>query len=117
VTRRRPIFGWIAFALILIAYLGAAGIVYYASTQTADAFVQGPPWWALTASIATLPVGILSILGFVLGLVGAIRREKPGWPAITAMIFALPGFGYVAFATFVNLTVTAACSGPAGACG
>jgi hypothetical protein len=116
VTARRPIFGWIAFALVVLAYLGAAGIAAYAYTETQDAFVQGPPWWALTSTLAVLPVGILSFLGLVLGIVGAARREKPGWPAITAMIFALPGFGYIAFAAFVSLTVTIACAGPAGAC-
>jgi hypothetical protein len=117
VIRRRPIFGWIAFALILIAYLAAAGIAYYAYAQTMDAFIPGPPWWALTSQIAVLPVGILSLLGLVLGIIGAARREKPGWPAITAMIFALPGFGYVAVATFVWYTFTLACSSPPGACG
>jgi hypothetical protein len=117
VIRRRPIFGWIAFALILLAYLGAAGIALYAYGQTVDAFIQGPPWWALTSQLAVLPVGILSFLGLVLGIVGAARREKPGWPAISAMIFALPGFGYVAFAAFIWFTVTVACATPPGACG
>ncbi len=114
--RRRPIFGWIGFALILVAYLAAAGIAFYAYEQTLDAFIQGPPWWALTSQMAVLPVGILCGLGLVLGITGAIRREKPGWPAITAMIFSLPGLGYVAFAAFVWYTVTIACSSPPGAC-
>jgi hypothetical protein len=117
VIRRRPIFGWIAFAFVLLAYLGAAGIVVYAYGQTVDAFIQGPPWWALTSQLAVLPVGILCFLGLALGIVGTARREKPGWPAITAMIFSLPGFGYVAFAMFVWFTVNVACSSPPGACG
>lgn len=114
---RRPIFGWIGFGLILLAALAAGGIVAYTYTQTQDAFIQGPAWWALTSQLATAPVGILCFLGLVFGIVGAIRREKPGWPAISAMIFALPGFGYVAFAAFIWFTVTTACAGPAGACG
>jgi hypothetical protein len=117
VIRRRPIFGWIGFALILLAYLAAAGIAFYAYGQTVDAFIQGPPWWALTSQLVALPVGILCGLGLVLGIVGAARREKPGWPAITAMIFALPGLGYVAVSAFVWYTVTLACSTPPGACG
>ena len=114
---RRPVFGWIAFALILLAYVAAGGIVLYAYGQTVDAFIQGPPWWALTSQLAVLPVGILCFLGLVLGIVGAARRERPGWPAISAMIFSLPGFGYVALAAFVWFTVTTACSTPPGACG
>jgi hypothetical protein len=117
VIRRRPIFGWIAFALVVLAYLAAASIAFYAYAQTADAFVQGPAWWALTSQIAVLPVGILCAVGLVLGIIGAARREKPGWPAITAMIFSLPGFGYVAIAAFVWYTVAAACASPPGACG
>jgi hypothetical protein len=117
VIRRRPIYGWIGFALILLAYLAAAGIAFYAYGQTVDAFIQGPPWWALTSQLVALPVGILCGLGLVLGIVGAARREKPGWPAITAMIFALPGLGYVAVSAFVWYTVTLACSTPPGACG
>jgi hypothetical protein len=115
--RRRPIFGWIAFGLVVLAYLAVAGIVFYAYGQTADAFIQGPPWWALTSQLAALPVGILCFLGLVLGIIGAARREKPGWPAITAMIFSLPGFGYIAVATYIWFTVTAACASPPGACG
>ena len=114
---RRPIFGWIGFGLILLAALAAGAIVIYAYTQTQDAFIQGPPWWALTSQLAAAPVGILCFLGLVFGIIGTIRREKPGWPAISAMIFALPGFGYVAFAAFVWFTVTTACSSPPGACG
>jgi hypothetical protein len=117
VIRRRPIFGWIAFALVVLAYLAVGAIAFYAYGQTLDAFIQGPPWWALTTQFAVLPVGILCLLGLVLGIIGAARREKPGWPAITAMIFSLPGFGYVAVAAFVWYTVTAACSSPPGACG
>jgi hypothetical protein len=117
VIRRRPIFGWTGFALILLAYLAAAGIAFYAYGQTVDAFIQGPPWWALTSQLVALPVGILCGLGLVLGIIGAARREKPGWPAITAMIFALPGLGYVAVSAFVWYTVTLACSTPPGACG
>lgn len=114
---RRPIFGGIAFGLILLAALAAGGIVIYAYAETLDAFIQGPPWWALTSQLAAAPVGILCFLGLVFGIVGVIRREKPGWPAITAMIFALPGFGYVALAAYIWFTVTAACAGPSGACG
>ena len=115
--RRRPLFGGVAFTLTLLAYLAAAGVVFYAYGQTLDAFIQGPPWWALTSQLAVLPVGILCFLGLVLGIIGAARREKPGWPAITAIILSLPGFGYVAAATFVWFTVTTACSTPPGACG
>ena len=114
---RRPIFGWIGFGLILLAAIAVVAAVVYAYTQTQDAFIQGPPWWALTSQLAAAPVGILCFLGLVFGIIGTIRREKPGWPAISAMIFALPGFGYVAFAAFVWFTVTTACSSPAGACG
>jgi hypothetical protein len=114
---RRPIFGWIAFAFVALAYLVAAGVAFYAYGQTEDAFIQGPPWWALTSQIAVVPVGILCFLGLVLGIIGAARREKPGWPAIAAMIFSLPGFGYVAIAAYVWFTVTASCASPPGACG
>jgi hypothetical protein len=116
-ARRRPIFGRIALGLVVLAYLAVAGIAFYAYGQTQDAFIQGPPWWALTSQLAVLPVGILCFLGLVLGIIGAVRREKPGWPAISAMIFSLPGFGYVAVATFVWFTVTASCASPPGACG
>lgn len=114
---RRPIFGWIGFALIVLAVLALAGILIYAYTQTQDAFIQGPPWWALTSQLAAAPVGVLCFLGLVFGIIGAARREKPGWPAISAMIFALPGFGYVAFAAYIWFSVTLACSSPPGACG
>jgi hypothetical protein len=117
VTRRRPLFGWIAFTLVLGAYLALGGVAAYAYLQTQDAFIQAPPWWMLTSSIAILPVAVLCGLGMLGGIVGAARREKPGWPAITAMIFALPGFGYVAFAAYVSFVVTVSCAGPAGACG
>jgi hypothetical protein len=116
-SRRRPIFGWIAFSFVLLAYVAVAAIAIYAYLQTTDAFIQGPPWWALTSQLATLPVGILCLLGFVLGILGVARLEKPAWPAIAAMIFSLPGFGYVALAAFVWFTVTSACAGPSGACG
>jgi hypothetical protein len=33
------------------------------------------------------------------------------------MIFSLPGFGYIAIATYVWFTVTASCASPPGACG
>jgi len=114
---RRPIFGGIGFGLIVLAALAAGAIVIYAYAQTRDAFLQGPPWWALTAQLAATPVGILCFLGLVAGIVGVARREEPGWPAISAMIVALPGLGYVAFAAFIWFTVTTACSGPSGACG
>jgi hypothetical protein len=114
---RRPIFGWIGFAMIVLAALALAGILIYAYTQTQDAFIPGPPWWALTSQLASTPVGVLCFLGLVFGIIGAARREKPGWPAISAMIFALPGFGYVAFAAYVWFSVMLACSSPAGACG
>lgn len=114
---RRPIFGWIGFALIVLAVLALAGILIYAYTQTQDAFIQGPSWWALTSQLAAAPVGVLCFLGLVFGIIGAARREKPGWPAISAMIFALPGFGYVAFAAYIWFSVMLACSSPPGACG
>lgn len=114
---RRPVFGWIAFGFVVVAALTLGVIVFYAYTQTVDAFIQGPPWWALTSQLATAPVGILCFLGLVAGIIGTARREKPGWPAIAAMIFSLPGFGYVALATYIWFTVTTACAGPAGACG
>jgi hypothetical protein len=114
---RKPVFGWIGFALILLAAISAGVITAYAYLETVDAFIQGPPWWALTSQLAALPVGLLCFLGLVFGIVGTARREKPGWPAITAMIFSLPGFGYVAFAAYVWFTVTAACASPPGACG
>lgn len=115
--RRRPIFGWIAFALVVGAYLALGAAAAWANQQTQDAFIQLPPWWALTSSLAALPVGILAGLGLLLGIVGTVRREKPGWPTITAMILSLPLFGYLAVAAYIWLTVTAACAGPAGACG
>ena len=115
--RRRPIFGWIAFALVVAGYLALAAAAFWANQQTQDAFIQLPPWWALTSSVAAVPVGILAALGLLLGIVGTVRREKPGWPTITAMILSLPLFGYLATAAYIWLTVTAACAGPAGACG
>ena len=115
--RRRPIFGWIAFALVVGAYLTLAAVAVWANGQTQDAFIQLPPWWALTSSIAAIPVAGLAGLGLLLGIVGAVRREKPGWPAITAMILSLPALGYVAFSAYIWITVTTSCAGPAGACG
>jgi len=115
--RRRPIFGWIAFALVIAAYLTLAAVAIWANQQTQDAFIQLPPWWALTSSIAALPVAILAGLGLLLGIVGTARREKPGWPTITAMILSLPALGYVAIAAYIWLTVTTSCASPIGACG
>jgi hypothetical protein len=114
--RRRPIFGWIALALVVAAYVTVGAAAIYADQQTLDAFIQLPPWWALTSSIAGLPVAILAGLGLLLGIVGTARREKPGWPTITAMILSLPALGYVAISVYIWLTVTAACAGPAGVC-
>lgn len=116
-TRRRPIFGWIAFALLLVAVLGAAGATIWGYLETQDAFIPGPPWFIVTAQLAAVPVGAAAFLALVLGIVGAARRERPGWPAITAMILALPGLGAAAFALFVLTTVTVQCAGPSGACG
>jgi len=116
-TRRRPVFGLIAFSFLVVAYLAAAGAAVYAYLETEDAFIQGPPWWALTFSIAAVPLGILFVLALVFGIVGAARREKPGWPAIAAMIFSLPGFGYLAFGAYLWFVVTVSCASPPGACG
>ena len=115
--RRRPIFGWIAFAFVVAGYLALAAAAVWANQQTQDAFIQLPPWWALTSSLAAVPVGILAALGLLLSIVGTARREKPGAPAITAMILSLPLLGYLAVAAYIWLTVTAACAGPVGACG
>lgn len=115
-TRRRPIFGWIAFGLLLLAVVVAAGAVVWGYVQTQDAFIQGPAWFVVTGNLAAVPVGIIAFLALVMGVVGAARREKPGWPAITAMILALPGLGYTAFALYVITTVAVQCAGPAGAC-
>jgi hypothetical protein len=114
---KRPVFGWIALGLVLAGYATLAGAAFWAEQQTRDAFVQGPPWWVLTATVAAVPLGLLLFLGLVLGIVGAARREKPGWPAITAMILSLPGFGYLAFAGFVWFTVATSCSDVSGVCG
>jgi uncharacterized membrane protein YhaH (DUF805 family) len=115
--RRRPIFGWIAFSLILVAALVVGGAVVYGYLQTQDAFVQGPPWFVVTGSVAAIPLGILCFLGLVLGIVGLVRRERPGWPAVAAVVLAIPGFGALAFAAFAAFTVLTSCAGPAGACG
>lgn len=116
-SRRRPIFGGIAFALVVAAYVTLAAVAFWAKEQTQDAFIQLPPWWSLTFSIAAFPVAILGGLGLLLGIVGTARREKPGWPAITAMILSLPVFGYLAVAAYIWMTVAASCAGPGGACG
>jgi hypothetical protein len=115
--RRRPVFGWIAFALVVAAYLTLGAVAVWANQQTQDAFIHLPPWWALTSSIAAIPVAGSAGLGLLLGIVGTVRREKPGWPTITAMILSLPALGYVAVAAYIWMTVTASCAGPAGACG
>ncbi len=114
--RRRPIFGWIAFALVVAGYLTLAVAAIWANQQTQDAFIHLPPWWALTSSIAGVPVAGLAGLGLLLGIVGTVRREKPGWPTITAMILSLPALGYVAVAVYIWITVAVSCAGPAGAC-
>ena len=116
-TRRRPIFGWIAFGLLLLAVVAAVGAVVWGHLQTQDAFIPGPAWFVVTGNLAAVPVGILAVLALVLGIVGAARREKPGWPAVTAMMLALPGLGFAAFSIFVITTVAVQCAGPAGACG
>ncbi|MEO5535335.1 MAG: hypothetical protein ABIR17_09420 [Pseudolysinimonas sp.] len=115
--RRRPIFSWIAFALVVLGYVAIAGATIYGYTQTADAFVEGPPWFAVASSVGIIPVGALCLVGLLVGIVGVARREKPGWPAIVGMIFALPPLGGVAVAVYVNLVVTVACASPPGACG
>ena len=114
--RRRPIFSWIAFALIVLAALALGGAVAYGYQQTQDAFVPGPPWFSVTASVGIIPVVALSFLALVFAIVALARREKPGWPAVLALVLAFPGFGYAAYAGWVLLTVTVACAGPAGAC-
>lgn len=115
--RRRPIFGWIAFALILVAALVIVGAVIYGYLQTQDAFVQGPPWFVVTGSVAAIPLLVLCFLAVVLGAIGLGRREQPGWPAVAAIVLAIPGFGYLAVGAFTIVSVLTACSGPAGACG
>lgn len=113
---RRPVFGIIAFVLLVVAVLVLAGATVWGYLQTRDAFVPGPPWFTVTATIAIVPVAALCVLGLLLGIVGLARREKPGWPAVLALILAFPGIGYVLVAGYVLLTVTLACAGPAGAC-
>ena len=115
-TRRRPIFGWIAFGILVLMLLAGGGATVWGFVQTQDAFIQGPAWFVVTGNLAAVPVGVLAFLALVVGIVGAARREKPGWPAITAMILALPGLGYTAFTLFVLTTVAVQCAGPAGAC-
>lgn len=116
-VRRRPIFGWIAFALALVAVLVVGGAAAYGFVQTQDAFIPGPPWAAVATSVAAIPLAVLAFLALVLGIVGLARREAPSWPAVVAIVLAIPGFGALALATFVTLTVVASCAGPAGACG
>jgi len=116
VTTRRPICGWIAFALVLAAAVVLGVAVAYGYQQTADAFVQGPAWFFVTASAAAIPFGALCVLGLVLGVVGIARHERPGWPAVAAVVLAIPGFGYLAVAGYLAVTVMTACAGPPGAC-
>ena len=115
-TRRRPIFGWIAFGFLVLAVIAAVGSIVWGYLQTQDAFVPGPPWFMVAASTGTIPVAALGVLALLLGIVGTARREKPGWPAITAMILALPALGAAGVAAWLLATVTVACAGPAGAC-
>lgn len=117
VIRRRPVFGWIAFVLVVLGYLAVAGATIYGYMRTVGAFVQGPPWFAVAGSVGIIPVSVLSLLGLIGGIVGIARREQPRWPAVAAMIFSLPGLGLAAVAVYVNLVVTAACASPPGACG
>ena len=114
---RRPILGWIAFAFLVLALAAAGGILAFASTETADAFLPGPPWWALATTWGVLPVGALAGLALLTGIVGAARREKPGWPAITAMILSIPVLGAVAVSSYLWFLVVTSCAGPSGACG
>lgn len=113
---RRPVFSWISFAVIVLAVLAAAGAVTWGYLQTQDAFVAGPPWFSVTASVGVIPIAALSFLALVLGIVALARREKPGWPAVVALILCFPGFGYAAYASWLLFTVGVACAGPAGAC-
>ena len=115
-TRRRPIFGGIAFAFLILALIAAAGIIVYAQTETADAFLPGPPWWALATTAGVIPVGALAALALLVGVVGAARREKPGWPAITAMILSLPVLGTVVVSGYLWFVVVTSCASPPGAC-
>jgi hypothetical protein len=115
--RRKPVFGWIAFGLLLAALAVVAGATYYGYEQTKDAFIPGPPWFTVTASIATVPLAVLAFLGLVLGIVGVSRRERPGWPAVLAMVLAFPALGAAVFAAYVVAVVTISCAGPPGACG
>lgn len=116
-TPRRPIFGWIAFALILVAALVVAGAVVYGYLQTRDAFVAGPPWFFVTASVSAIPAAALGMFAVIFGIVGLARREHPVWPAVAAIVLAFPAFGYLAVAAFTTYTVVVSCAGPAGACG
>ena len=115
-TTRRPIFGGIAFALVLVGALVVAGATVYGYQQTANAFVQGPPWFLVTASVAAIPLGAVCLLALGCGIVGIARREAPGWPAVVGVVLAIPGFGDLAVAAFVAATVLTACAGPPGAC-
>jgi hypothetical protein len=116
VTPRRPVFGWIAFILVALAALSLGGALVYGYLETRDAFEPGPPWFAVSATVAAVPVGILCLLALVLGIVAVARRERPGWPGAAAVVLAIPGFGYLAVVAFVAVTVITSCAGPAGAC-
>lgn len=113
---RRPIFGWIGFALLVLALAAAGVVVVLAAKETADAFLPMPALWALATTWGALPVGGLGLLALVAGIVGAARREKPGWPAIAALILAVPVLGAVVVSVLSWLVVLGACAGPAGAC-
>ncbi len=115
--RRRPILGGIAFSCVLAAVLVVAGAVVSGYLQTREAFVPGPPWFVVTGSIAAIPVFVLCLAAVVLGAVGIGRREQPGWPAVAAVVLAIPGFGYLAVSAFTIVSVLTTCAGPAGACG
>lgn len=115
--RRRAVFGWIALGVVLAALVVVGVATYVGYEQTKDAFIPGPPWFTVTASIATVPVAVLAFLGLVLGIVGVSRRERPGWPAVLAMVLAFPALGAAVFAAYVVAVVTISCAGPPGACG
>lgn len=113
---RRPIFGWIGFALLVLALVAGAVVVVLAADATADAFLPAPALWAVATTWGGLPVGALGILALVAGIVGVARREKPGWPAIVALILSIPVLGAVVVSVLSWLVVLGACAGPAGAC-
>lgn len=103
--------------MLLVALAIGVGVALYARSETADAFLPGPPWWALATELGALPVGGVGILALLLGIVGAARREKPGWPAITAIILSLPVIGAAAVSAYLWAQVVADCAGSSGACG